>query len=389
MKVIEGGWPAGATFDSTFSGGQYYEQGAFEEELEKIWFKTWLLAGREEETPRPGDYLNLQVGSESLVCTRSTNGTVQTFYNVCRHRGSRLCDAEKGHFSKGYIICPYHSWMYSGDTGELLSAPNVPEEDQNFDKENHGLHQVKTEVWDGFVWINLDPDAPSLKESFQLPQSWALYEKYHMNQLKIGETKSYEVDANWKLLMENAAECYHCPNIHPELSRCTPPTRPRHWNHENMPETETLHHYGAMEVKPGFERANIDGKVYRPVFPDLNVEDQKRVYYFHIFPLSYMALASDHVFFLTLWPTKPDKTLVKAYWLFDPEVLRQENCYINDAVQLWDRTNQEDWEACERVQAGNQSRMYENGGTLTPLDWRVANFKNYVQSILATQGQVK
>lgn len=385
MKAIEGGWPAEATFESTFSGDRYYDDDYFEKELKNIWFKTWLCAGREEEIPQPGDYFTVQIAHENFICIRSHDGDINTFFNVCRHRGSRLCDAACGHFSRGYIICPYHSWMYSGDTGEVLKTPNIPEGRQDFNKENHSLVQVKTEVWDGIVWINIDPNAPSLKESFNLPESWSIYERYQMNRLKLGKKKTYTVEANWKLIMDNAEECYHCPNIHPELSRTTPPTQSRDWVGERVPDTEVLKHNGAMELKAGFARVNIDGKAYRPVFPGLTEEDQGKIVYLHILPHSYICMASDYVFIAALWPMKPNQTMVKGYWLFDPEILQDENSYISDAVDFWDITSKEDWEACARAQLGNQSMVYKNGGTLTPIDWRVAKFKRYVQSAMGDE----
>lgn len=385
MKTIEGGWPADATFEATLSGSHYYDYGYFEKELKNIWLKTWLCAGREEEIPQPGDYVTVQIAHESFICTRSHDGDVNTFFNVCRHRGSRLCDEASGHFSKGRVICPYHSWMYSGDTGELLKAPNIPEDHQDFNKQDHSLVQVRTELWDGFIWINIDPDAPSLQESFNLPESWSIYERYQMNRLKLGKKKTYTVDANWKLIMDNAEECYHCPNIHPELSRTTPPNNSRDWVGEGVPETEVLKHNGAMELKAGFERVNIDGEPYRPVFPGLTEEDQRRIVYLHILPHSYICMASDYVFIAALWPMKPNQTMVKGYWLFDPVVLEDEHPPISDAVDFWDITSKEDWEACERAQLGNESIVYKNGGTLTPIDWRVAKFKKYVQSALGEE----
>src|SRR5699024_7182852 len=118
-----------------------------------------------EEIPETGDYLTVQIGHENFIVTRGSGRAVNAFYNVCRHRGSRLCTAESGHFSRGNIICPYHSWMYSSDTGELKKATNVPEDDPNFDKNEHSLVGVRAEVWDGYIFINADPDAPSLAES--------------------------------------------------------------------------------------------------------------------------------------------------------------------------------------------------------------------------------
>ncbi|SDH67608.1 aromatic ring-hydroxylating oxygenase subunit alpha [Alteribacillus bidgolensis] len=381
MKTIEGGWPKEAKFEPTFLGYEYTDQDSFRKEVEQIWMKTWLLAGRIEEVPNVGDYFTIQLEKESLICMRTQEGSIQTYYNVCMHRGSRLCEEGTGNMSKGYITCPYHSWMYDGETGKLLSAPNIPRETEEFSCEKVQLHSVRTEIWDGYIWINMDPNAPSLEESFRLPESWSIYEKYDMKNLRIGSQKTYTVHANWKLLMENASECYHCGNIHPELSRVTPPNRPRQWIDKNIPDTEVLKHVGAMELKPGLERVNLDGKAYRPPFPNLKEEDVSKIYYLHFFPHSYICMASDYVFVAAMWPIDVDKTIVKGYWLFTPEVLENKEP-IQDAIDIWDITSKEDWEACEWAQQGNESRVYESGGILTPIDWRVAKFKHYVHKKL-------
>ncbi|MFP7230883.1 aromatic ring-hydroxylating oxygenase subunit alpha [Bacillus subtilis] len=380
--TIEGGWPQEAKFEPTFRGYEYSNQENFNREIEKIWMKSWLLAGRVEEVPNVGDYFTVQFEKENLIIMRTQSGSIETYYNVCMHRGSLLCTEEKGHMSKGYITCPYHSWMYDSENGKLLSAPNIPKGIEGFSCENVRLNSVKTEIWDGYIWINLDPEAPSLEESFHLPKSWSIYEKYDMKNLKVGAQKTYTVEANWKLIMENASECYHCGNIHPELSRVTPPNRPRKWIDKDIPDTTVLKHVGAMELKPGLERVNMDGKAYRQPFENLTEEDVSKIFYLHIFPHCYICMSADYVFIAALWPLAVDKTIIKGYWMFTPEVLENGEP-IQDAIDIWDITSKEDWEACEWAQQGNQSRVYENGGILTPIDWRVAKFKHYVHEELA------
>src|SRR5699024_9689262 len=181
-------------------------------------------------------------------------------------------------------------------------------------------------------------------------------------------------------IMDNASECYHCGNVHPELSRTTPPTRNRLQVENDMPETEVVKHTGAMDVRAGFERVNIDGKAYRPPFPGLSEVETKKIYYLHIYPHLYIGMAADYVFMATIFPISPEESIVQGYWLFDPEVLEKEDAYIQDAVDFWDITSLQDWKACELAHAGNKSRVYQSGGVLTPTEWRTAAFKHYVQS---------
>ncbi len=147
-----------------------------------------------------------------------------------------------------------------------------------------------------------------------------------------------------------------------------------------MPETEVVKHTGGMDIRPGFERVNIDGKAYRDPFPGLNDEEMRSIYYLHIYPHLYIGMATDYVFMATIFPISPEETIVQGYWLFEPKVLEDESGYIQDAVDFWDITSIQDWEACELAHVGNKSRTYKDGGILTPAEWRTAAFKNYVES---------
>lgn len=387
MKLVEGGWPAEAMVGPTLPGSHYYDSAHFQRELDAIWFKTWLCAGRLEEIPHRGDYFTREIGKESVLCVRGQNDEVHTYYNVCRHRGSRICGDDQGHVSQGVLFCPYHSWGYSIDNGELVKTPNIPDDLEGFDRYQYPLFGIKTEVWQGFVWINFDASAPSLANWLGLPDTFVPYLRYHLDELKTGAQKTYSIEANWKLIMENALECYHCSTIHPELSRCTPPTLPRYWLHEVAKESRVLKHAGAMELAAGFERVGITGEVQRPLFRELTTDDSRRIFYFFIYPHVFFAMASDYVFLFTLWPTRPNHTVTRGYWLFEDEVLQNPLYSISDAVDFWDKTNQQDWVASELVQKGNESKAYDNGGVLIPNDWRVAKFIRYIQDQLETTSE--
>src|SRR5699024_9884604 len=114
VRLLEGGFPDHAKFEETFPRHAYFSEDYFHKEIENIWFKTWLCAGRAEELPKTGDFITVTIGDENLIIIRAEDGSINTYYNVCRHRGSRLCEADEGNFSKGYLTCHYHSWMYDG-----------------------------------------------------------------------------------------------------------------------------------------------------------------------------------------------------------------------------------------------------------------------------------
>lgn len=378
MRLVEGGWPAGTTVEHTLPGEHYTSPAVFGRDLERIWFNTWLCAGRVEQIPFKGDFFTRQVGDESVIVVRNREGGISAFYNVCRHRGSRLCNAEAGNLKGAVIRCSYHSWTYDTTRGALIATPNIPDDTEVFDKTRFPLFPLRIETWEGLIWINFNPDAPSLSEALGLPSTYAYYERYHLGELKVGKVIPYDVSANWKIVMENGLECYHCANIHPELSRCTPPTLPRHWLHEELPESKVFKHSGGMDMAPGFEAVNLDGKPRRPRFRDLTERDARTIYYAFVYPQMLLGFAPDYVFFFTVWPVAVSRTRVWAYWLFDPSVIAGEDFDPSDTVEFWDITNRQDWEACAVAQLGSQSRAYRNGGVLVQSEWRVNKFRRYV-----------
>ena len=379
MRHAGGRWPASATVEQTLPGEYYTACPFFHREMERIWFNTWLCAGRAEQIPEKGDFFTRQVGDESVVVVRGREGGIGAFYNVCRHRGSRLCTDEAGNLKSGLIRCPYHSWTYDATHGALVSAPNIPDGTEGFDKARFPLFSLRVEMWEGFIWVNFDCHAAPLRDVLGLPSTYSYYERYHAGDLKIGKLIAYDVDANWKVIMENGMECYHCSHIHPELSRCTPPMLPRQWVHQELPESKVFKHSGGgMPLAPGFEAVNLDGRPRRPRFRDLADEDTHAIYYAFVYPHMLLGFAPDYVFFFTVWPLAVNKTKVWAYWLFDPAAMVRGDFDPSDAVEFWDITNRQDWRACELAQLGSQSRVYRTGGALVPFEWMVNQFRRYI-----------
>src|SRR6266566_692113 len=199
----------------------------FAEEQEKIFSKQWLLVGHQGQIAKSGDYLVVEVpvppspqGSgatkESLIVIRDKSGEIHGFFNVCRHRGTRLKEDACGHAST--IQCPYHAWTYGLD-GRLIGAPHM-EEVPGFDKADYSLRAVHLALWEGFIFINLDEDAMSLDEWFA-PLN-GKFSHWNMSILRPAKRIEYDVKANWKLMFENYSECYHCPGVHPMLAKVSP-----------------------------------------------------------------------------------------------------------------------------------------------------------------------
>src|SRR5262249_12008488 len=214
----------------------YADPEFYRAELERFYFDRWICAGRADQIPNAGDYFTRSLGDESVIITRDKAGDIHALFNVCRHRGTRLCEQTDGHFADR-IQCPYHNWTY-GLEGRLLAAPHMP---PGFSKDDYPLHRAACELWDGFIFVHLEHDSPGLPDRPALPAPSGLFTQladlpdrfaaWQMADLRLGRRIVYDVKANWKLIVLNYNECLHCPNLHPALNR--------------------LHHYlGADNVKP-------------------------------------------------------------------------------------------------------------------------------------------
>ena len=329
----------------------YYTDAAyFRREMEALFARMWICAGRVEQVAKPGQYFVREVLGESIIITSNGAGRVRAFYNVCRHRGTKLCAEATGAFA-GSIQCPYHAWTYDLD-GRLIGAPHM-DEVPHFDKREYPLHAVAADVWDGHIFINLSPDAQPLREQLAgLPEKFA---PWRMQELRLGHRTVYDVQANWKLIIQNYNECLHCPNLHPALNKLS-----HYLSGENEPLRAT-YMGGRMDLRPGVETLTMDGKCSRAFLPGLSSEDVRRVYYYAIFPNMLLSLHPDYMMVHTLWPVAPDRTINICEWHFHPNELSRNGFDPKDAVDFWDLTNRQDWHVCELSQAGITSRAYTPG----------------------------
>ena len=329
---------------------QYYvDPVVFQQELEKFYFRSWICAGRAPEIPQPGDYFLREIGRESVLLVRGTDDQVRAFFNVCRHRGTRICTVAEGRFS-GVMQCGYHGWTYGLD-GKLRAAPHMDQPD--FCLENYPLHGIAAEIWDGHLFVNLDRNAAPL--AAQLGDLRGKFDTWRVGELRMAARKTYDVQCNWKLLVVNYNECLHCPILHPLLNRMT-----RYLSGENDPPAAG-YIGGSMEFREGVETMSVDGKKPRACLPGLPGENLERVLYYTVYPNLFLSLHPDYVMTHTLWPQAVDHTRVICEWHFHPDEMKKPGFDPSDAVEFWDTTNREDWRICELSQLGIQSRAYQPG----------------------------
>jgi Rieske 2Fe-2S family protein len=328
----------------------YTSEDVYREEAERIFARRWVCVGRREQVPEPGDYFLARVAGESLIVVRDRSGP-RAFFNVCRHRGTRLCEEASGRLS-GTIQCPYHGWTYGLD-GRLLGAPHMAET-EGFDPAEFPLHAAALDEWNGFLFANLQAQPPALEAT--LAPLAGRFAAWRLNELRAFRRIEYDVAANWKLFFQNFSECYHCPRIHPELTRLSPYRS----GANDLTEGPILGGY--MTIAPPGDSLTLSGQAAcpQPVGP-LGDDDRRRVYYYSVFPNLFLTLLPDYAMWHTLWPVAPDRTRIVCEWLFAPEAAAGPAAGPEDAVAFWDRTNRQDWHVCELAQQGVSSRAYTPG----------------------------
>ena len=313
----------------------------------KIFARHWVLVGHQSEVAKPGDYFVRDVAGESLIIVRDKSQEVRGFYNVCRHRGTRLCEEERGH--EAAIQCPYHAWTYGLD-GRLIGAPHM-DEVKGFKREQYSLWPVNVGICEGFIFINLADEPRPLDEWFAPLRG--KFSHWNLPRLRSAKRVVYDVKANWKLMFENYAECYHCPGVHPMLSKVSP------YDSAENDLTEGPFLGGFMKINPG-KSLTMSGEACALAIGHHQKEGDQ-VFYYSIFPNMLLSMHPDYVMVHQLWPQSPDRTLIICDWFFHPDAFKSDGFRPEDAIEFWDVTNKQDWHVCELSQQGIASRAYQPG----------------------------
>jgi glycine betaine catabolism A len=330
----------------------------FAEEQDRIFSKQWVLVGHQSQLAEAGDYFVAEAASESLIIVRDKGGELQGFYNVCRHRGTRLREDKNGHLSA--IQCPYHAWTYGLD-GRLIGAPHM-DQVPGFDKTDYSLHAANLALWEGFIFVNL-ADASTrhggqaARGGYMSLEKWfaplaGKFSHWNLPKLRAAKRIEYDVKANWKLMFENYSECYHCPGVHPEFSKVSP------YDSAENDLTEGPFLGGFMKINKG-AGLTMSGKAC--ALPVGKIENLQEVFYYSIFPNMLLSLHPEYVMVHQLWPQSAERTLILCDWLFHSEAFEREDFNPSDAIQFWDVVNRQDWHVCELSQQGISSRAYEPG----------------------------
>ena len=350
------------TLERTLDRACYLSPEFFERERLGIFSREWVYVGRIPNAP--GSYRVVDVAGESILIVRDTD-RLHAFYNLCRHRGCQLVLGEgesSGHFATA-IRCPYHSWTYAFD-GTLKHAPFL---DEPCDLP---LHRVGVDTWDGFVFVCLEPRQTLAEQLGPIP---ARVQRYPLAELQVARTLVYDVATNWKVILENYNECYHCAGVHPELCAIVPAFKYRGGS--------DLDWDRGIPHAPGAWTFTKTGTTNRTPFPGLDADEQTRHKGELIYPNFMCSLSAEHVATFRLQPMSAERTVITFECLFHPDAIAAPDFDPSDAVDFWDLVNRQDWTICEGVQRGMHARPFESG-FYAPMESLSLDIRRYIKERL-------
>ena len=338
-------------------------------EQDLIFAREWHCVGRAGDIPNPGDYVTDQIGPQPVFTLRGKDGSIRTFANVCRHRMMRLLE---GSGNTKRIVCPYHSWAYGHD-GTLIGAPHAKSFEQ-FDKTRFCLPEIRTEIWQGFIYVTLNQDAPSVAS--RVAPLDDMIDRFGMADYVPIVTQDHVWDTNWKLLTENYMESYHLPYIHkgtvgghfPVADCIFPDESPGDYTYSTFTKAE-----GSI-----FGRAHPDNTRLEGAWRYTNVLPV-------IFPAHMFTLAPDYMWYLSLRPNGTGQVHIRYGASLAPEVVAamfDPETEMQNAVDFLDKVNLEDKDVVEAAYRGAQAPLTE-AGPIHQLERAIHHFIIYLAGRLA------
>ena len=331
----------------------YVDEAAWRVEREAVLYGEWFCVGRLDGLglTEPSRVVVVDVAGESVLITSDEHKVLHAAYNVCRHRGSQILpvlapDSSPSACPASALRCPYHSWTYGLD-GRLMKAPHADVDDPSA----FSLNPVGVETWGGFVFVHLSLDrALPLAES--VAHAAGTLGNYGLADLVVGVGFRYDVAANYKVILENYNECYHCGPVHPELCRLVP---------SFAGGGDDLDWEAGIPHREGAWTFTTTGTTTRAPLPGLDEDERTRHKGDLVYPNLMISASADHVATFVLLPDAPDHTVVECSLLFAAEAAAAADFDPSDAGDLWDLVNRQDWAVCESVQRGMTSRSYQHG----------------------------
>ena len=355
----------------------YKDESIFDLEKNHIFYDSWIFIGHGSQIPNKGDYFVYKLLDEEIIVLRNKDNEVKAFFNVCRHRGSRICLEESGNTSR--FSCPYHSWTYNLD-GKLLAAKSLRE---GIDKSTLGLHPCNIVSVSGMLLINLS-DNPQSLENLQSDLKEP-FEMFGFEDLKVAAHKNYPIASNWKLAVENYQECYHCAPAHPEyslshslkiedepgfdeaqekmmenLESCGLKEFEVNKDFSNKDPNQEQYAYSRYALFDGYMTGSKDGKPLAPLLGDIK-EFNQGCSDFNIGPVSYFLAYCDHIVGYIFTPVSQNQCQCDIYWLVNKDAEEGKDYEKDKLMWLWDVTTYADETIIVNNQKGVNSIKCKSG----------------------------
>jgi len=372
-------------------------------ELSAIWRSSWLYAGVTAQAAAPGEFFVVGAGEDSIIVVRDDSGRVHALHNTCRHRGTPVCSERSGRARRW--VCPYHQWSYALD-GALLGAGGM---DAELDRSRHGLHRAGVAEIGGliFVWPGVGAPPPLGDAELELRAALA---PQGIDRAKVAHAIDYRVAANWKLVWQNNRECWHCHAGHPQYVRANFDIAPATSRTRELAAARARDHARALGVAaqawgagagehaeaglyrfpvggrwwaanrtalaPGFVTESLDGEPVAPLMGDYRAHDVGTLRVRTV-PNFWCHASADHAVLTRLLPAGPACTLVSVQWLVDGDAVEGRDYALDRLLPFWQLTSEQDWELCERNQAGVRSPAYTPGPYSRSREYNVAAFDEW------------
>ena len=371
----------------------YQDPSLFKIDLETIFYRDWIFAGHDCEIANPGDYFTFAIGDYSIIVNRDASGAIKAHHNACRHRGFKVCDAAKGNVKRRFV-CPYHQWSYELD-GSLARTRGMGDD---FDPSKHGLKPVHAQSVAGWIFVCVADQAPDFGAFRAMVEPYLA--PYDLTNAKVAHEYTIIEKGNWKLVMENNRECYHCVGSHPELCR-TFPDSPVHAGLEGAKEAQLManfiEHWEAKGLPGRFKIADdAQYRVMRLPFLDSarsmtmsgepavskrlgrapETENSGDVLLYHC-PSSWNHFTADHALSFRCLPLSATETQLTTKWLVPEDAVEGRDYDLKTLTEVWTATNAQDTALVERNADGIRSPAYEPGpyspvhesGVIQFVDW--------------------
>ncbi|SJL83819.1 aromatic ring-hydroxylating oxygenase subunit alpha [Vibrio palustris] len=366
----------------------------FRVDVEEIFQKEWLFVGMTSEVPAKGDYFTVEIAQDPVLIVRDADGNVNAFHNTCRHRGSRICTEHRGKVAN--LVCPYHQWTYDTKGNLLFAGMEMGPE---FDMQQHKLHPIHCKTAGGFIFICMADTPPESDFDDYLATLEEYMEPYDVANTKLAvESNMYE-KANWKLVLENNRECYHCAGSHPELlntllewddttdPRATPEflayceRMAQEWDNENIPHEHKKfgrrNRLVRMPLKEGTSVMTIDGtRSSQKMLGRIKNDKLGSLRILHL-PNSWNHMQSDHFIVFRVLPISAQESLVTTKWFVHKDAVEGVDYDVATLRRVWDATNEQDRKLGEENQRGINSLRYQSGPYSKTYEYGVIDFVNW------------